>query len=254
MGDFHYDAELRRYDRHLREAADVQPDDHVLDLGCGAGQTTRAAARRAIRGSALGVDLSAPMLARAERAAADLPNLRFARADAQVHPFPPAAFTLGLSRFGTMFFEDPAAAFANIARALRPGARLVQLVWQERRRQEWVTAIHRSLAEADPPDGTAPGDAFSLADLATVRSVLTANGFADVELADVREPLWYGPDPAAALDAVLQLREASDLLAARAAGDKDRALARLRGEMTEHHGRDGVWFDARAWLVTARRT
>ncbi|WP_370938146.1 class I SAM-dependent methyltransferase [Amycolatopsis sp. cg13] len=253
MGDFDYDSELRRYDRHLREAADVQPDDHVLDIGCGTGQTTRAAARRAIRGSALGIDLSAPMLARAERAAADVPNVRFVQADAQAHPFPPAAFTLGLSRFGTMFFADPAAAFATIARALRPGARLVQLVWQERRRQEWVTAIHRALAEADPPDGTAPGDAFSLADPATVRSVLTANGFADVELADVREPVWYGPDPAAALDAVLKLSEASDLVA-RDPGHKDRALARLRTQMTKHHASDGVWFNARAWLVTARRT
>ncbi|WP_116199838.1 class I SAM-dependent methyltransferase [Amycolatopsis circi] len=254
MGDFDYDAELRRYDQHLREAADVRPDDHVLDIGCGAGQTTRAAAQRAIRGSALGVDISASMLARAERASADVPNVRFAQADAQVHPFPPAAFTVGLSRFGTMFFEDPAAAFANVARALRPGARLVQLVWQHRSRQEWVTAIHRTLAEADPPSGTAPGDAFSLADPATVRSVLTANGFADVELADVREPVWYGPDPSTALDAVLKLREASDLLAARDAAEKDRALARLRAELTKHHSRDGVWFAARAWLVTARRT
>ncbi|WP_232792057.1 MULTISPECIES: class I SAM-dependent methyltransferase [Amycolatopsis] len=125
MGAFDHDAELRRYHRRLHEAADVQPDDHVLDIGCGAGEPTRAAAQRATRGSALGADLSASTIARAERAAADVPNVRFA----QVHPFPPAAFTLGLSRFGTMFFEDPPAAFANVARALRLG----QLVWQERR-------------------------------------------------------------------------------------------------------------------------
>ncbi|SFQ70068.1 hypothetical protein SAMN05421854_1207 [Amycolatopsis rubida] len=70
----------------------------------------------------------------------------------------------------------------------------------------------------------------------------------------MREPVWYGPDPAAAFDAVLKLREANDLLAARDAGEQNRARARLPAEMTEHHGRDGVWFGARAWLGTERRT
>ena len=65
--------------------------------------------------------------------------------DAQVHRFPPESFDLAISRFGAMFFDDPVAAFANIARALRPAGRLVMMVWQARERNEWDVAIHRSL-------------------------------------------------------------------------------------------------------------
>jgi ubiquinone/menaquinone biosynthesis C-methylase UbiE len=85
---FDYDAELRRYQRRLREALDVSPDDSVLDIGCGAGQTTREAARLA--SSALGVDTSSVMVARARQLAAaeELHNMRFEQADARVHPFP----------------------------------------------------------------------------------------------------------------------------------------------------------------------
>ena len=129
---FDYDAELSRYNVRLRAAADVRTADRVLDIGCGTGQTTRDAARAATSGSALGVDLSRPMVDRARLLSAQegILNVNFELADAQVHPFAPKDFTVGLSRFGTMFFTDPVAAFTNIGRALRPGARLVQLVWQ----------------------------------------------------------------------------------------------------------------------------
>jgi SAM-dependent methyltransferase len=253
---FDYDAELRRYQVRLREAFDVRTEDSVLDIGCGAGQTTRESARIATGGSALGVDVSAGMVARArELAAAEgLDNVRFEQADAQVHPFSPGRFTLGTSRFGTMFFADPAAAFANIGRALRPGGRLVQLVWQGGGRQEWVAAIQRALAGRDPaPVPTAAGGPFSLADPATVDGLLTAAGFTDVSVSDVCEPVYYGADPDSAADAVLALRMANDALVTLDDEETARALDRLRAVMAEHSTADGVWFDSRAWLVTARR-
>ena len=249
---FDYDAELCRYQRRLREAADVSADDTVLDIGCGAGQATRQAAGLATRGSALGVDTSPAMVARARRLAAaeNLPNVLFEQGDAQVHPFPPAHFSLGISRFGTMFFTDPVVAFGHLGLALRPGARLVQLVWQDGDRQEWVVALRRALDGGGPAGGVDP---FSLADPAVVDAVLTAAGFTDVRVTEVREPVWYGPDPDAALDAVRSLRIVSDPLARLADDQAERALDRLRALMTDHHTTDGVWFDSRAWLVTARR-
>jgi ubiquinone/menaquinone biosynthesis C-methylase UbiE len=142
-GLFDYDAELRRYHQQLRSVIDVGPSDRVLDIGCGSGQTTREVARAAVSGSALGVDVSARRLAEARRLseAAGLHNVSFELGDAQIHPFPSAYFTLAISRFGTMFFADPVAAFTNIARALRPAAPLIQLVWQHRHRQERDAAI-----------------------------------------------------------------------------------------------------------------
>ncbi|GAA1540918.1 class I SAM-dependent methyltransferase [Dactylosporangium maewongense] len=239
---FDYDAELRPHTAHLRAAAAVGTRDRVLDVGCGTGQTTRAAARAATAGSALGVDISGPALATARTRSAGLSNIAFEEADAAVHAFPPAQFDVCLSRFGTMFFADPAAAFTNIALALRPGARLAMLVWQAADRNEWSTVVGEALSAAPRPA------AFSLADPASTGTVLTAAGFTDMVFTDVHEPVYYGPDPSAAFDAVMYLE--------RAAGtDPDpSARRRLHEAVTAHATPAGVTFDSRAWLITAHRT
>ena len=145
--------ELQRLDVVFRQACDVQTRDRVLDVGCGTGQTTRAAALAAHDGSALGVDSSAPAVERARgfADAAGLGNVAFERGDAQVHPFAGETFDLAISRFGTMFFHDAGAAFTNLARALRPAGRLVMLVWQAGDRNEWDVAIQRALAGGAQP-------------------------------------------------------------------------------------------------------
>ncbi|OOC54111.1 MULTISPECIES: class I SAM-dependent methyltransferase [Nocardiopsis] len=252
---FDYDAELSRYDLLLRAAADVRSTDRVLDIGCGTGQTTRDAARSAPSGSALGVDLSRPMVDRARRLSEEegIRNVGFERADAQVHPFTPEGFTLGISRFGTMFFADPVAAFANIGRALRPGARLVQLVWQTEDRQEWFGAVRQALAGGRTVPAGLGGGAFSLADPAVAAGVLTAAGFTAVETTGVRRPVYYGPDAASARDMLLGLRMVEDLVAGLDAAATARALDRLPAVLDAHDTGEGVWFDSRAWLVTARR-
>ena len=143
-----YDAEVRLHNEVLRRALGVQADEHVLDIGCGSGQITREAARMAQAGSALGVDISAPAIDRARdlAQAEEIHNVTFECADAQVCPFPRARFDLAMSRFGTMFFDDPGAAFENVGRALRPGGRLVMMVWQAAERNEWEVAIRQALA------------------------------------------------------------------------------------------------------------
>nr|WP_296064997.1 class I SAM-dependent methyltransferase [uncultured Actinoplanes sp.] len=240
-----YDAELARYNPLLHRAWAVQPHDRVLDIGCGAGQTTRRAARSAPAGSAVGIDVSEAAIARAE----PLPNVGFVCGDAQTYAFDPGGFDLAISRFGTMFFGDPVAAFANIARALRPGGRLVMLVWQAADRNEWYVAIHRALgsrADAGP-------DPFTLADPGVIETVLGAAGFADITVTDVAEPLYYGPDPGAALDWVRGFTSVSTLLSHQDPTAAAATLDRLRDVFAAHQTGDGVWFDSRAWLVTARR-
>ena len=106
-------------------------------------------------GSALGVDISVPAIERARELAEaqGVRNVTFEQADAQVHRFPRARFDLAVSRFGTMFFAEPVAAFTNIGRALRPAGRLVMMVWQAHDRNEWDMAIRRALTG---PEGQRP--------------------------------------------------------------------------------------------------
>lgn len=254
-GRFDYDAELRRYHRRLQAAAEVAPDDHVLDIGCGTGLTTREAARAASGGSALGVDLSAEALATARDLSEQegLLNARFEQGDAQVHLFPAERFSLGISRFGTMFFTDPVAAFSNLARALRPGARLVQLVWQDSKHQEWAAVVCNALADVRGLPVSAGRNAFSLADPATAERVLAAAGFTDVQAVNVREPVYYGPDAEAARDAVRSLWMAQGLLADMDLAQAERASERLLSTFTTRQTADGVWLDSRAWIITSRR-
>jgi len=252
-----FDAETRPHNERFRAAAGVAPRDRVLDVGCGTGQTTRDAARAALSGRALGIDLSAQMLDHARRLSQEegLANVSFLQADAQVHRFPAASFEVAISRFGTMFFADPVAAFGNIAHALSPGGRLVLMVWQARDRNEWSTAIREALA-GDNPVPPPPADGphpFSLADPAVTEGILTAAGFAEVSFTDVREPVYYGPDPAVAFDVVRGLRSTRDLLAGLAAGEAERALDRLRATLASHQAPGGVFFDARTWIIAARR-
>ena len=251
-----YDAELRRHNEVLRGACGIQLHDHVLDIGCGTGQTTRQAARAAPAGSAFGVDVSAPAIERArELAGAEgLRNITFERADAQVCRFPPQRFDVAISRFGTMFFNDLAAAFANIRSALRPAGRLVMMVWQAGERNEWDVAIRRALGASDGsvviPAGGA--DPFSLANPPTVTELLDAAGFADVDFTDVSEPVYYGPDVAAALDWVSGFTCISNELSRLEPTAAAQATTRLRQTLAAHLSHDGVWFDSRAWIVTAR--
>jgi SAM-dependent methyltransferase/pimeloyl-ACP methyl ester carboxylesterase len=251
----HYDAELQAHDERLRAAMVVGRLDRVLDIGCGCGQTTRDAARAATSGSVLGVDISEEMLERARCRSVEegLSNVAFERGDAQSHPLPPGHFDLIISRFGTMFFADPIAAFTHLAHAARPGARLVMLVWQAEEHNEWATSIRQVLtggARLAPGPGLDP---FSMADPEVVRSILGAAGFVEVGFVDVREPVYYGPDAAAALELVRDMKQPRDVLARLDAAAAQRALTALRELLVAHETGTGVLFDSRAWLVTARR-
>lgn len=252
-----YDAELQRHNEVLRRACGIRLRDHVLDIGCGTGQTTRQAARTARAGTVLGIDVRPAAIKRARELAAaeELKNIAFEHADAQDYRFPDERFDLAISRFGTMFFDDPAAAFANIRRALRPTGRLVMMVWQAPASNEWDVAICQALGvpQAAAPPASGEANPFSLADPSAVSEVLETAGFTGVAFTDVSEPVYYGPDVAAALDWVQGFTCTSQALNRLDPAAAASAVQRLREVLAAHHRDDGVWFNSRAWIVTARR-
>ncbi|MFC7866580.1 class I SAM-dependent methyltransferase [Streptomyces murinus] len=246
------------FDEPLLEAAAIAGAHRVLDLGCGSGRTTRLAALRAPRGGVLGLDLSGPMLAEA-RARAEregVANVSFAQGDAQVHPFEPGAFDVGISRFGVMFFADPVAAFGNIGRALRPGGRLAFVCPADATLNGGVAAL-ASLRDILPfGDLGRPGlpGMFSLAAPGRVREVLTAAGFTGVTIDEVRADGTWGDGAEDAADFLLGTGPGSHLM--RQAGAATRAEARrtLTDHLRPHETENGtVRLPSTSWLVTAVR-
>lgn len=179
------DSFLRRpLEQLLRRATPVH-GERVLDIGCGAGTSTLALAKIVgSAGSAVGVDISRPLLDRAEqlREHAQIPNTTFLLADAQVHPFQPKAFDVVISRFGVMFFAAPVVAFQNISKALKPGGRIAFVSWAPIAQNPWFNIARdiaiKHLGNPSPADPRAPGP-FAFADLDYVHGVLSDAGFAD---------------------------------------------------------------------------
>ncbi|MFI7611041.1 class I SAM-dependent methyltransferase [Nonomuraea terrae] len=243
----------------LLDAARVGEHDRVLDIGCGAGVSSRAAARRAARGRVLGADLSGPMLERARLDAAGIGNVVFEQADAQAHPFPEGAFDAAISQYGVMFFTDPVAAFTNIGRALRPGGRLVFVVPQPAQECEWyVVPVAALLGIAPRPQAVVaayPGQApamFALSDPVRIRQVLAA--FADVSIEALHVPQWFGRTPAEAAEGFLSSGPTRYLLERDAALTREEAHARLSAALAPYAGDGGVVLPGAQWLVTARWT
>ena len=256
--DDRYNAAVARFDAALFDAAAVAPGDAILDVGCGCGSTTLEAARRAHAGHALGVDLSARMLetARARARRDGVTNVQFVQADAQVHQFGAQSFDVAISRFGAMFFADPVAAFTNIATALRSGARLVLLGWQEAGRNEWMMAIRTALAVGRTLPEPAPGQPgpFGLADAGGVRRVLEAAGFRRPEVAACSAPVWLGADSDDAAAFVGGMGMARGLLADLDEESTADAVRALRSTFAACTTPDGVLLGGAAWVITTSRS
>ncbi len=245
-----FDVGVAEYSGVLLDAAAIEPSDAVLDIGCGTGEMTRLAARRA--DFAHGVDLAKEMIDYARRQAAyeGLRNVAFIQADAQVHRFR-TRYEVAISRHGAIFFGDPVAAFTNIGRALRPGGRMALLSWQPTARNEWLLVIRAALAAGEEPPAPAPDPPGSLKDPEQARALLAAAGFVDVRTTSLAAPMYFGFD---ADDAVRFLAgQHARTLDALAPDRRARALEILQAGMESHQTERGVLLDSATWLIQARR-
>jgi ubiquinone/menaquinone biosynthesis C-methylase UbiE len=227
----------------------------VLDVGCGTGGTTLAAARAAgAQGECLGVDISQPMIAVArERAAHAGSTARFVAADVQTHAFAPARFDLVISRFGVMFFDDPVAAFTNLRRAANAGARLQVVAWRSAAENPYMTTAERAAAALLPNlparQPGAPGQ-FAFADRNRVASILQESGWTEIDIQPIdvdcafpeKELVGYFTR----LGAVGQVLEDADEATRR------QVIGTLRTAFEPFVQGDEVRFTAACWLIGAK--
>ena len=251
------DLVLRPVSERLMAVANPKPGQRIVDIGCGCGDTTiDFAARVTPGGEVLGLDISEPMLARArERASRDLP-VRFVLADATVYEFEPARADLAASRFGVMFFADPARSFANLRKGLKPGARLAFACWREAKQNPWMMLPLREAKKHAPPlPETNPEDPgpFAFADDTRVRRVLSAAGFADIVVTpvDLDLDLAIGRGLDAAVAGALGIGPTSRILDGQPEAVRAAAAADIRKALAERAKGDSVPLGAAIWMVTA---
>jgi ubiquinone/menaquinone biosynthesis C-methylase UbiE len=245
---------------HLFSAAGISPGEHVLDIGCGCGETTVVAARAAggaeagPGGFAIGLDLSRPMLAVARRLAMQtkVPNIGFVQGDAQTCPLRQGSCNVMISSFGVMFFEDPATAFACIANAICRGGRLAFLCWQHDRCNDLLAIpLHAFGAHTQLPNPTA-SDLF--VDPQQVTELLSITGWDNIEIHAVNESAWMGSDAADVMSYVRGMPTIRALVGRlRDEAVAERAFATIAEQYAGCQRPDGVWVRAAAWLVTANR-
>jgi ubiquinone/menaquinone biosynthesis C-methylase UbiE len=235
-------------DAALFAAAGIGLHDRVLDVGCGYGATTRRAARTAAAGHTVGNDLAAAVLdqARAFAAAEGLTTIDFEQGDAQTHPFPDAGFDVAISRFGTLFFTDPATAFANIARALRPAGRLAITTVGPTDGNDLPTLLSSALG--DPADVT---PAQSLADPSHLTDVLRRAGFSNPRITTVETAVRIGQDAAAAAEFILGWGAFRGIVDETDPATVDATRHALTAAARPFETTDGVRLRSTAWLAHA---
>jgi SAM-dependent methyltransferase len=248
-----YDRQLEEYGTALLDAAHLEERSRVLDVGCGTGTTSIAAAQHARQ--VLGVDLSPVLIERARVRAARHANVAFEVADAQTAAFEPT-FDVVISRFGLMFFADPRAAFANLRRALVPGGRLVTVCWQSLDRNDWMRVPGNALAQVVPlGDLAEPGQPgpFSLGSPDELTTLFGDTGWDDITVDGWTIPVPVGG--ARSLDDAVEFVRGGSLgrsaLAGVSPAVERRALGCVRDALAPYVTADGVVLPGAAWLVGA---
>lgn len=249
------DQMFRQFEAPLCDVVPVGAARRVLDVGCGTGGVTVAIARRlSEQGRAVGIDISAPMIAAAlSRACHDGTSADFVCADAQNYEFEPGSFDTIISRLGVMFFADRVAAFVNLRRAAIDGARLRFIAWRSAAETPFMTTAERAAAPLLPelparrPDG--PGQ-FAFADPRRIERVLRAAGWTRIDIRAVDIPCsfpanelvryisWLGPVGAILQAADHQLRQT--------------VVEAVRPAFDGYVQKDAICFTAACWMVDAQ--
>lgn len=253
---------LSRHSAAVMPTLNVKRGDHVLDVGCGFGDTTIALANKvAPTGHALGVDCCAAFLVRAWDLAEKswIPNVKFATADVE-QGVTEGPFDFVFARFGTMFFANPVTGLKAIHQAMKPGAEFAHIVWRDLADNPWMNeakTIVRTFLPAPGEDARTCGPGpFSMADEATTRLQMAAAGFSDIAFKRIDEKVLVGRTIEEAIGFQLALGPAGETF--REAGPlREIHRAEIEEVLTEMFAKaeadeNGLWMDSSSWLITAR--
>jgi SAM-dependent methyltransferase len=235
--------------------------ERVIDIGCGCGASAIALAERVgSSGRVTGVDISAPMLARArertrELARAGLP-VEFVNADATVHAFAPGGADLLISRFGVMFFADPVLSFRNLRKALRPGGRVAFACWRALAGNPWMNVpLQAALQHVPPPPLPGPGEPgpFAFERQERVRLILGGAGFSniDIQAVDVDLDLAMGRGLDVAVASAFDAGPVRRVLEGQPPDVVAKVADAARTMLAPYQKGERVLLGAAIWIVTA---
>jgi ubiquinone/menaquinone biosynthesis C-methylase UbiE len=239
----------------------VQEGDRVLDVGCGFGDTAIKLAKRVgPTGKVVGIDCCDAFLdyARKDADTHGLDNISFERGDAEI-ALPVNEYDFVFARFGTMFFARPGAALRNMRKALRPGGRMVHIVWRDRADNPWLSlgkeVVLRFLPEPGEDALTCGPGPFSMSNEGTVRAMMESAGYTDIEFRRVDAPVLVGSDVDDAVAFQLSIGPAGEVFreaGAEAEAKRDQIEAALaeaiNGQKTEAAG---IVMDSSSWVISA---
>jgi ubiquinone/menaquinone biosynthesis C-methylase UbiE len=252
---------LTQHSEAIFPSLPVRPGDRVLDVGCGFGDTAiKLANMVGPEGEVVGIDCCDAFLdyARKDIEAHGLTNVRLMRGDAEI-ALPQDQFDFVFARFGTMFFANPVAGLRNMRKSLRPGGRMVHIVWRDRSDNPWLSMAKDIVLQYLPPPGDdaqtcGPGP-FSMSDEDTVRAMMKAAGYSDIEFRRVDAPVLIGADVADAIAFQLAIGPAGEVfreageVAEQRRGEIEAALAEAIARQTTSS--EGIVMPSSSWVISA---
>ncbi len=255
----HFDLAIEIFGSRALQRLALQKGERVVDVGCGAGTTVIALSAAATdAGHVLGLDCSKPLMDLAKERVAHLKNVELVVADAATYELKPGAYDAIFSRFGMMFFDDPAQAMHSLGKGLRSGGRMSFVCWQTMEDNDWVSLPLKTILPLveNPPSPYRPNEPgpCAFADKDFLHGELEKAGFLNIHIQNVRAPVTLGDtgvDDAVDFSmrigpcARIGVNQSPEVIA-----KMRKALADMYESIIEGHG---VTLPGAAWMVSAHK-